>query len=205
MRGKHIWIIVGILGALLLVVAFWWLDFRLARSTTRSELHLSAYRSGDALPAEMVAGSPLDYAVVDSGPLARTLRGELLDELEVDPAFSRVSSVPPVDYSPHPFAWIEAELLQEIWTPFYAAARVSVTLAYASNGDLAWRDDPVVRFESSEGPIVRIRATFVFENSAWGLLSVDGYRTLLAEQMAGETHQLLRDLLLQPERFGWTR
>ena len=201
---KKTWIVVGLMGVLVLVIAFWWLDFRLARSATQSDLQLSAYRSGKELPPEVAPGAPLDYAVVDSGMLAQALRDELSQQLQADPAFSNVTAVTPTEQSANPFAFIEVEPIQVTWTPFYATARASVTVIYASDGDISWRHDPVVQFNSSEGPIVRTRGTFLFESRAWGLFSYEGYHTLLAEQMGQEIDQLLRDLLLQPERFGWT-
>lgn len=201
---KKIWIVVGLMGVLLLVLAFWWLDFHLARSATQSDLQFSAYRSGKELPPQVAPGAPLDYAVVDSGMLAQALHDELSQQLQADPAFSNVTAVTPTEQSANPFAFIEGEPIQVTWSPFYATARVSVTVVYASDGDISWRHDPVVRFNSSDGPIVRTRGTFVFENRAWGIFSYEGYHTLLAEQMGQEIDQLLRDLLLQPERFGWT-
>jgi hypothetical protein len=169
-------LIVTIVALLLLV------DFSLLRGNLMTESQAATYTFGlqedDSLPLEQ----PLDLYVDAPRGLADALADALARDL------ANVPQIGPVTPQPLPAeAAADGVLLVEIdepsvfvWTPLYTRAVMTVNVAYASDGEVTWIEEEVVRM-TNDDPVVRVRAAHDVDQTTVGLVSLPGYRRYLAE------------------------
>jgi hypothetical protein len=71
------------------------------------------------------------------------------------------------------------------WTPVYASAGVVTRIVYASDGDLSWREDTVVKMGRNDGgPQVRVRGDLELKDTTRGVVSRPAYHRHLSQQIA---------------------
>lgn len=190
--------------ALLVIIAavFLLLDFRLLRAQMAVDSNTETYSfsidEGRRLPLEQ----DLDLYVQAPQGLEEALVEALSEELPTNPYVGAVN----VEEEP-PAAAADSVLVVEIdepsvlfWSPFYARTVMTVDVAYASDGEVAWIDEDVVALVSSDPPVpvVRVRAEHTFNGRAYGLISGPGYASYLANELATYINAALANTLANP-------
>jgi hypothetical protein len=189
--GLVLLLLVGILAA-----AFWWLDFHAARSETQAEHVLEAFTAGEP---EKAPPARLKVYVADTDGLAEALRAALVSDLQQDLTIGRVEPVDTIgEQAGRPVLVVELDNRTITWTPVYGSGRMTANIAYASNGDLSWRDKSPVRMDSTDAPTIWVRGEFKINDTTWGLISHRWYLRHLAKELAAEVTRALESQLISP-------
>jgi hypothetical protein len=190
------------IAAVLITAAFLLLDFNLqqARMSVDSsrETYTFSIDENTTLPLEQ----DIDLYVDAPLNLQEELEAKLSEEL---PAVPYVRDVNLLEGTPDPSenSILIVEILEpavEFWSPFYTRTLLTVDVAYASDGEVAWIDEPVVRLNNQgvPEPVVRVHTEHNFDGSAYGLISRSGHNQYLAEEIAGTiSHSLAATLASQ--------
>jgi hypothetical protein len=168
-----------------LAAALWWLDFKAVRSESSAQSTTTTVQFGQggepARPQDGVA-----IYVAPGSDFARGLSDGLARYAAASPAIGSVEVLATrQEEVRRPILAVEAEEMDTTWTPFYARARVVVSAAYASDGDLSWWHEPVVQ-TSNKGPGIWTKIRAEMSDTTWGLISRPGYARQLGEQAAVE-------------------
>lgn len=196
-----IWIILAAL-VIIMGAAFVGLNFRVANSTTdmsRSQ-DKYAYAKEDQ---EIALPRRVNVFVESDDPLGERLQRALVDQLREDTSFAVVGSLDSLDeVGDDPVLVVRFLERSWLWTPFYGQGSLRLEVAYASNGDLSWREDDVVEMPSSgvpESGVVWLKGEYNIHDSSWGVISRIAYRQRLAERSAGGIEQgIVEPLFNQP-------
>lgn len=186
-----------------LVAAFLWLDFQLARSNTQAQSTVSTARSGEPDDQGLLLNQGLLVFVEGPEDLARPLRRELARRLGVIPNLAGISVVDnPPDQVGQPVLGFEIQASNVNWTPVYARAQLNLRMIFASDGELSWRhlQNPVM--ELRELGTIRVDGDFTIEDTTVGLISRPAYYRYLAEQIALRTGESLAQALQPPPGTG---
>ena len=189
---KTIGIVAVVITTLILSAAFIWTDFHISTSQTKIESQVNTYgftgQTSEKLPPEL----PLQIYVEGDDLFSRALRDQLSKRLEAIPRFNQVSilneisilGAQPQNSNPSILVVNSSESGHR-WTPIYGRSQFTVNLIFASDGDISWRNDKVVRMNNAIAvQVVRISADFTVQDSTFGLISRIYYNRYLADQVA---------------------
>lgn len=189
------------IGVLLLVVvivlalALTVLDLRLAKSQTNSDFSVASSRPG---PDGAAYQPQTTYLFIEpNGRLAAALREEFGRRLGYAPQVGQFELVDDPDaHAGQPLAYIEIEQQRINWYGVTAKADVRAELAYSSNGDLYFRgQEPVAFVSPDDGARWQLSGRYTIADTTSGLISLPGYHALLAEQLADQILNSLRQEL----------
>ena len=191
---KSIGILVLVIAILILSAAFIWTDFHISTSQTKIESQISTYgfkgQTSEKLPAEL----PLQIYVEGDDLFSRALRDQLSKRLKTIPQFNQTSILSEISIlgdqpqnSNQSILVVNSSESGRLWTPIYGRSQFTVNLIFASDGDISWQNDKVVRMNNPIGvQVVRISADFSVKDSSFGLVSRIYYNNYLAEQVAAQ-------------------
>ena len=197
---KKIYILLtSIILVALLAASFLLLDFQIAHSQNRINSNVSTYAASLQKGERLPPNRPLAVYVSGTGALASTFRQELVQRLQTSPEFSNVDlHSSPIETMDKPV--LRVEIIQEAitWTPLYGKASPTFQVAFASDGDITWRNTGTVFMSNDMGPVVRLQGTFEQADSTFGLLSRPAYMRLLSESAAEQIVNSLSNALERP-------
>lgn len=197
-RGAQLLILLAVL-IVLLAAAFLLLDFRLQRAQMATDSTVSTYsfnaNEESPLPLEQRLDLYVEAPLGMQDELAEALDAELAANQYVGDIILRQGPRRPADDSVLIITIDEPSVL--FWSPFYARTVMSVTVAYASDGAVAWIDEDVVTLTSEDAadPVIRMDGEYTFDGSAYGLISGPGHAHYLAQEIAQTVNQSLADSL----------
>jgi hypothetical protein len=177
-RYRWLWLTLGAL--FLLLLAFNFLNFRLARSNTEVNSSFSTIRAGDTLPESMTPGFTQLYLINGDEQFAEKL-GAALEEQFEGTIVGTTTAVQAGRSVNAPFLIVELAP-SRLWTPLYGRANVEAQIYYAHDGDAPWPLDEPLIVESS--PAIKGSGEFALVDRTWGLLSKPGYYEHLAQALA---------------------
>jgi len=183
----------------LLAASFLWLDFRLARSSTKVNAQAATYSIGIENGGKLDPLDQLAVYVKGEDEFAAALRQQMVSKLDADPEFGNITSLEkPLDQSNHPVLYVETQDRSIFWTPFFSRTSMTVYLAYATDGDISWRGktDEIMHMQGS--PAVRVESTYQVNDNTLGLVSRKAYQKFLAEQIAIKISQTLGGSFTNP-------
>lgn len=192
--------LIGFLGFLsviiLLAAAFMWTDFHMATSQTKIESQVSTYSIQGQKSEKLPENLPIQIYVEGNDLFSRALIAQLNKQLEPLPHFSQVSvlSSPPQN-SNQSILSISPDQSGRFWTPVYSNSQFTVHLVFASDGDISWQNDEVIRMPESAIQVVRVRAEFSVKDTSFGLISRIYYQKYLAERFAEQIAESLSSTL----------
>ena len=186
--SRRQWFLVAVALVVILVSGLLFLDLRLARSRTAGDRGIGTYRGGDKLPPKMANAPVVSVAVEGDGAFAEAFRDALRAELWGNNP--HIGNVEMVDGAPDAAGdiYMRIEIVREeiVWTPVYARAEVETRMAFSSDGDVSWRVQKPVVMTGGEVPIVKADGQVGLADKSWGLLSLPGYRHLVAKALAAQ-------------------
>ena len=177
-------------------------EFNFQRGEMTVESSASTYAFGEDVAGPAVAAPPVDLYL----RVPAFLEARLVEALEE--ALAQNAYVGPVNFKElPPAAGSESVLVLTMeqpqmyrWTPLYAQAGLTVDLAYASDGEVAWIGEKVVTLTAEDKPdrrVVRLRGDYSFDYSAYGLLSRPGFVQYLADEMSQTVNETLANTLAE--------
>jgi hypothetical protein len=92
---------------------------------------------------------------------------------------------------------IDLARFDQLWTPFLGQADIEYKVAYASDGEVDWIDEQSVDLTNAS-PTIRTRGDYQMSARPYGLMSLMGFRTYLADRMAEQIAQSLQERLMAP-------
>ena len=118
--------------------------------------------------------------------LKRALQTEVTRRLQGQPEFGQIEVVESLeDNAGLPLLVIEVEPQDLSWTPFYARAVLKVNVAYASDGDVSFRQTVPVEFKHTTDQLtVKRSGIYTFNDASWGLITNPGYMNYLGKAVA---------------------
>ena len=177
------WIVLGVAG---LGALFFLADFRIIKSQSTASSDVGASHQNPQTGP--VAFSQLATRLVVEGddPLAHALRAELMHLADSDSTAGQLTSAPTQDEAAQsPLLVVTLKQQSGYWTPVVARTDLQVEAAYASNGDVSFREREPTQFSSSGEQAVRqYEGHYRLTNTSWGVMSLPGYRNHLAHQIA---------------------
>jgi hypothetical protein len=197
---KKIYILLSSIALLVLLAAsFLLLDFHIAHSQNRINSSISTYATSLQKGEKLRPNQPLVVYVAGSGALASAFRQELVQRLQASPEFGNVKlHGSPIETMDQPVLRVEIVREAVTWTPLYGKASPTFQIAFASDGDVTWRNKGTVFMPNDMGPVVRLQGTFEQVDSTYGLLSQPAYMRLLSESAAEQIVKSLSNALERP-------
>jgi hypothetical protein len=178
------WIILGLagLGILFSLISFGWILG--SQSAMTSEVVASPSNPATS----PVAFSQLATQLVVEGDdtLARALRAEITRQAKSETALGQINLGSAQDVAAQsPLLVVRLKQHSGFWTPVYARTTLQVEAAYASNGDVSFRENEPTQFHSAgDQPVRQYEGHYQLTDSSWGVMSLPGYRDYLAHQVA---------------------
>ena len=195
MKNQRLWILLG--GIVLISAAFLLLNFRVAVSSTQASNLVFTTDSGDNLPTPMQGNDKIRMVLVGEGPLVRALQKALTEKIDkVGTSQIEWEGELKPNY-PNPVLVVKVDRPSRIWTPFFATSQFSVQAGYATDGDTTFMDgldetQPYIR--SSDPSVVNLYTESEVSDWSFGLISRPGYDQYLADYLAQEIVQALKNL-----------
>jgi hypothetical protein len=195
MKDRRFWILLA--GILLVSAAFLLLDFRVAPGNPRSVQTIMVTELQGNYPDRLQPDDKISMVMVGEGPLARALQKaltEAMDEIGTSQVEWEQELSP--NY-PNPVLVVKLARPSPIWTPFFATSHFSVQAGYATDGDTIFMDgldktQPYIRNPDSSA--VNLYTEYEVSDRSFGLISRPGYDRYLAEYLAREIVQALKNL-----------
>lgn len=191
---KWLWVLLGAIG--FFWAAFWYLDFRIAASSTQAEKNITTtgLGMGDGLPDAMQRRGKINLALVGEAPLIAALQKVLpvamkdarIAELEL------VQGIEPKYQSP--VLVVKVDSLNLLWTPFFATSQITIQAGYSSTGDTTLIGETPVTISNQNGPALAMYGEYKVSDRSWGLISRPGYHQHLANDLAKQIVATLKDL-----------
>lgn len=195
MKNKRLWILLG--GILLVSAAFLLLSFRVAVSNTQSLGMIMVTELEGDYPDRLQSDDTISVVMVGDGPLVRALQKALTEKIDkVGTSQIEWEQELKPNY-PNPVLVVKVGRPSPIWTPFFATSRFSIQAGYATNGDTTFMDaldktQPYIR--SSDPSVVNLYTEYEGSDRSFGLISRLGYHRYLADYLAQEIVQSLKNL-----------
>jgi hypothetical protein len=189
---KWLWVLLG--GIALLWAAFWYLNFRIAASNTKSEHNYSTTIIGDGLPEAMQGREKINLVLLGEGPLIGALANALATEMNKAGMedIELMQEIEPDSQSPALVVKVGNPGL--LWTPFFATSQFTIQAGYSSTGDTAFMGETQAIVDNTDGPVLNMYGEYEVSDCSWGLISRPSYYQILAEYLAGEIVSTLKDL-----------
>ena len=195
---KHRWPWMGLGAMAILGAALLFLNFHAAVSNTQSERNISSVGLGEGLPQAMRCRERISLALVGEGQLVGALQEALVAQMH-NAGIGDTDLVRGLEpASETPVLVVKVEEPDLLWTPFYAASRLSVQASYSSNGDNTLMGDTPVTVDNSNGPVLTMHAEYQVDDRSWGLISRPGYHQTLAAHVAHDIVATLKELYKVP-------
>jgi hypothetical protein len=195
MKNKRLWILLGAM--LLLSPAFLLLSFRVAVSNTQAMQMIMVTELEGDYPDRLQEDDKISMVLVGEGPLVRALQKALTEQID-KAAMGQIELEQELEskYS-NPVLVVKVDRLSPIWTPFFAMSQFSIQAGYATNGDTTFMDaldktHPYIR--NSDPSVVNLYTEYEVNDRSFGLLSRPGYHRYLADYLAREIVQALKNL-----------
>ena len=207
MIRRFLWalVILFLIVALLVLPLSLVFDFHISQSQTNASRQVSISRavpgeSQSQLPQSMQGQPALVYSVRGESRLAGALRNTLGEQLDANPVLGDVMLLEPVsDFAHASYLILEIQDARVFWIPFYATSDLQVNLAFASDGDVSFRNQPVSPMQTEDRqPLIRAQGQVLLTDRSWGLLSRPAYLRLISESLSVQINQAL-DEIFQPE------
>jgi hypothetical protein len=204
---RLIWavVILFLIVALLVLPLSLVFDFHISQSQTNTSRQVSISRSvpGESqsqLPQSMQGQPALVYSVRGESRLAGALRNTLGEQLDANPVLGDVMVLEPVsDFAHAPYLILEIQEANVFWIPFYATSNVQLNLAFASDGDVSFRNQSEMSMQTEDRqPLIRAQGQVSLTDRSWGLLSRPAYFRLISESFSAQINQAL-DEIFQPK------
>jgi hypothetical protein len=181
-----------LLALALLATVFLWPDFRIARSNTQINANSGTYSSGIENGDRLAPLDQLNVYVQGKDGFAAILRRELLNQLKADPQFGTITTLKaPLDRSSQPVLYVETRDRFTFWTPIFSQSRMTVYIAYATDGDISWSGGGDVVMHMPGAPTVRVESALQVNDITAGLTSLRGYYRFMSKQIAIKISQTL--------------
>ena len=175
-----------ILGATCLGVLFFLVSFRIISSQLAVNSEVGASRQNtEASPVEFTQLTT-QLVVEGDDPLARAIQVEITRLAKNDNSIFHVNfASTPGEVAQSPLLVVTLKEHGSTWTPVYARTALEVEVAYASNGDVSFRESEPTQFHSTGNqPVRRYEGHYHLADRSWGVMSLPGYRDYLAHQAA---------------------
>jgi hypothetical protein len=194
---KRTWVLWILLAVICLAVGFSFIDFRLGKSETASSSQVAASRGNAPDGLDGFAPTSSALAVEGSGRLERLLAAEITSQAEGQAHIGRVELLKvPVDQVGQPLIYVTVQQKDIFWTPVFARSTLEVHVAYATNGDVTFRNNDPTHFVSlTDEPYAQYYGRYSFEDQTLGIFSWPGYQGYLAEQVAKTVLSSMQDEL----------
>jgi len=192
MKNWKIWIFLGSIASLL--AAFLWLNFRIAASNTKAEMHITTASIGEGLPYSMQRRGKINLALIGEGPLIAALQNALVSEIN-KAGIGESELVRGIESKyPSPVLVIKLGSPKLLWTPFFATSQFTIQAGYSSVGNTAFVGETPVTIDNRDGPALNMYGEYEVRDSSWGLMSRPGYYQILADYVAQQIVSALKDL-----------
>ncbi len=174
---------------LLLAVIFLALDFKTAFSSTTDDTQWITMNSGKGY----AEGLPLVILVQAPDNLVEPLRQALFNRMGTLAPFSTMELIETPASEPGSAALVVVvDRRTYIWTPVYAAANLSVRVAFASDGRVDWNRLGEIDTVMQASPEVRMSGDLEIRDRSLGLISRPGYRRYITGQISDKVIETIK-------------
>jgi hypothetical protein len=195
MKDKRLWILLG--GILLGSAAFLLLNFRVAVGNTQALQMIIVTELEGNYPDRLQSDDKISMVLVGEGPAVRALQKALTEKMNnVGMGQMELEQQLEPKY-PNPILVVNVGQPSPNWTPFFGVSQFSIQVGYATNGDTTFMDgldktQPYIR--NSDPSVVNLYREYEVSDRSFGLISRPGYDQYLAEYLAQEIVQALKNL-----------
>jgi len=195
MKNKRLWILLG--GIVLMSPAFLLLSFRVAVSNTQAMQRIMTTELEGNYPARLQPDDKISLVLVGEGPLVGALQKALTEQIH-RAGMGQIEVEQELESKyPNPVLVVKVDRPGPIWTPFFATSQFSIHAGYATNGDTTFMDalDKTKPYISNPDPsAVNLYTEYEVSDRSFGLISRPGYHRYLADYLAQEIVQALKNL-----------
>ena len=195
MKDKLLWILLG--GILLIGAAFLLLNFRVAVGNTQALQMIMVTELEGNYPERLQPDEKISMVLVGDGTLVRALQTALAGQID-KVGMGQIEWEQELEQKhPNPVLVVKVDSPNRIWTPVFAMSQFSVQAGYATTGDTTFmaavdKTQPYIR--SSDPSAVNLYTEYEVSDRSFGLISRPGYDRYLADYLAQEIVQALKNL-----------
>lgn len=195
MKDKRLWILLG--GILLVGAAFLLLNFRVAVGNTQSLQMIMVTELEGNYPDRLQPDDKISMVLNGEGALVRALQKALTEQID-RVGMGQIEWEQQLEPKyPNPVLVVKVGQPGPVWTPFFGVSQFSVQAGYATDGDTTFMDgldetQPYIR--SSDPSVVNLYTEYEVSDWSIGLISRPGYDGYLADYLAQEIVQALKNL-----------
>ena len=195
MKNKYSWISLG--GIVLISAAFQLLNFRITASNTQTTQRIMTTELEGNYPDYLQQKDKICLVIFGEVPLVTALQKALTEKMDKAGMgqFELEQGLKPK--YPNPILVIKADKTSPFWTPLFAISHFSLQAGYATNGDPTFMDaldktQPYIR--NPDSSVTFLYTEYEITDRSFGLISRPGYYQYLAEHLAQELVQALKNL-----------
>jgi hypothetical protein len=195
MKNKRLWVLLG--GIILISLAFLFLSFRVAVSNAQATQRIMTTELQGIYPARLQPDDKISLVLVGEGPLVGALQKALTEQID-QAGMGQIEVEQELESKyPNPALVVKVDRPGPIWTPFFAMSQFSIHAGYATNGDTTFLEDldktqPYIR--NPDPSVVNLYTEYEVSDQSFGLISRPGYHQYLADYLAQEIVQALKNL-----------
>lgn len=181
-------------GIVLLGMAFWSLNFRIAASNMNSEHNNTTTSIGDGLPDAMQCREKINLVLAGEGPLIAALPKALAVEMH-KAGIADIEAVQGIESRyQSPVLVVKIGSPDIFWTPFFATSQFTIQVGYSSSGYTTLKEETPVTIDNKDGAALNMYGEYEVSDRSWGLISRPSYYQTLAEYLAREIVSTLKEL-----------
>ena len=194
---KNKYSLISLGGIVLISAAFQFLNFRITASNTQTTQSIMTTELEGNYPDRLQQKDKIYLVMFGEAPLVTALQNALTEQMDKAGMgqFELEQGLKPK--YPTPILVIKAGKTSPLWTPFFAIGHSSLQAGYATNGDPTFMDaldktQPYIRNPDTSVALLYIE--YEIRDWSFGLISRPGYYQYLAEHLAQELVQALKNL-----------
>lgn len=195
MKDRRLWVWLG--GILVVSAAFLLLDFRVAVGNPQSIQMIMVTELEGNYPERLQPDDKISMVLVGEGPLIHALQTALTEKMN-DVGMGQMEWEQELkSHYPNPVLVVNVGRPSPTWTPFFGVSQFSIQAGFATGGDttfLAALDKTQPYLRSSDPSVVNLYTEYEVSDRSFGLISRPGYDRYLAEYLAREIVQALKNL-----------
>ncbi|HLO13978.1 MAG TPA: hypothetical protein VK206_04055 [Anaerolineales bacterium] len=205
MKDKRLWILLG--GIALISAAFLPLNFRVAVSNTQTIPRIMTTELEGNYPDRLQRDDHISMVLVGEGPLVTALQKALTEQIDkVGMGQIELEQELEPKY-PNPILVVKVGKSSPIWMPIFATSHFSIQAGYATNGDTTFMEvldktQPYIR--NPDPSVVNLYTEYEVSDRSVGLISRPGYHQYLADYLAQQIVQALKNLYNIQDPAGGT-
>ncbi len=196
MKRNQIWILLG--GLILLAAVFLFVNFHLSfNKISESRNSVTTGMGGENLAAIQQRDNIM-VIVEGQGGMVTALEKAMSAQISASGITNPVITEAVEPGNKNPVLLIKITTRDVFWTPVFASGNVQVLAGYVSNGEIELIQNLPLKSTNVSGAMTLMSGEYKLTGRSFGLISLPGYRQMLADAIASNIMENLKAIYKVP-------